>query len=58
MKVHCVGHGIYANSDETLHFTQNNDEKIFCFETGEIFEPEEFIIEEEVKDDDTVRKTP
>lgn len=47
MKVHCVGCGVYANENESLHFTQNNDEKIVCFETGEIFEPERFVIVEE-----------
>ena len=36
MKVHDVGCGVLANHDESLHFTQNNDEVLMCMETGEL----------------------
>lgn len=41
MKVHDIGFGVLANHDESLHFTQDNDENIICMETGEVM----FIIE-------------
>lgn len=42
IKVHSVGSGVYANENESLHFTQNNDEKIVCLETEEVYEPNVF----------------
>ena len=47
IKIHRIGCGVCANDDESMHFTQNNDEKIICLETGEIFDSENFIMEEE-----------
>jgi hypothetical protein len=31
-----IGCGVLANHDESLHFTQDNDENLICMETGEI----------------------
>lgn len=36
MKVHDIGFGVLANHDESLHFTQDNNENLICMETGEI----------------------
>lgn len=41
MKVHDIGFGTLANHDESLHFTQDNDENLICIETGEVM----FVIE-------------
>ena len=41
MKVHDIGFGTLANHDESLHFTQDNNENLICMETGEIM----FVIE-------------
>lgn len=47
MRVYRVDCGVCANHNNTLHFVQNDDENIMCLETGEVFGPEEFIIENE-----------
>lgn len=36
MRVHYCECGVYTNHDESLHFTQDNNENIVCMETGEI----------------------
>ena len=36
IKVKYIECGIYANKDETLHFTQDNNENNICIETGEV----------------------
>ena len=36
MRVHDIGFGVLANHDESLHFTQDNDENLVCMETGAI----------------------
>ncbi len=36
MTVHNIGYGVLANHDESLHFTQDNNENLICMETGEI----------------------
>jgi hypothetical protein len=36
MKVHSIGFGVLTNHDESLHFTQDNDENLICMETGEL----------------------
>ena len=41
MRVHDIGFGVLANHDESLHFTQDNDENLICMETGEVM----FVIE-------------
>ena len=41
MRVHDIGFGTLANHDESLHFTQDNNENLICMETGEVM----FVIE-------------